>query len=108
MAAAGVRGDDGGERLTVRQARVLELAAPLGHQLTTEQLLDVPVRVGPRGRDHPHERVDRRAQQLAGAQVLGDGASIDGLANRACSLADRSSSRGGTSRSRPQRTRGWT
>jgi hypothetical protein len=30
------------------------------------------VRVGTRGRDHARERVHRRTQQLAGAQVLGD------------------------------------
>jgi hypothetical protein len=51
---------------------VSSFAAALGPELAVEQLLDVAVRVGARGRDHPRERVDRRAQHAARAQVLGD------------------------------------
>lgn len=63
--------DAAGLTLRTVQQRV-ELVAALGRQLVVEQLLDVAVRVGARGGDHPRERVDGRAQHLAGAQVFSD------------------------------------
>jgi hypothetical protein len=53
------------------QQRV-ELGAAVGRELIGKKQLDVAVGVGARGRDHPRERIDRRTQQPAGAQVLGD------------------------------------
>ena len=53
------------------QQRVELVASPIA-QLVGEQPLDVTVRIGARGGDHPRERVDRRAQHPAGTQVLDD------------------------------------
>ena len=47
MVAAGVRGDHGGERLTVRQARVFEVLAATGGPLSGEAIAArLDVRVG--------------------------------------------------------------
>ena len=48
----------------------VELAAALGRQLVAKKPLDVAVRVAASGGDHARERVDGRAQHLAGTQVL--------------------------------------
>jgi len=51
------------------QQRV-ELAAAAVGELVGEQLFDTAMRVSARGRDHPRERVDRRAQHAARTEML--------------------------------------
>jgi hypothetical protein len=53
---------------TVQQG--VQLTAPVAGQLVGEQPLDLAMGVGARGGDHARERVDRRAQHPAGAQML--------------------------------------